>query len=156
MLTKAELIERLDRSLEIANIYMETKDKDRPSIHIMDVEMLEFNLEESLIEWAKEKEINFVVVDIPQLTEQNIQALPEDLSIPTVFLLKNWGDFAYDTEIEYLRSYYRSLVKDCRYGWNCVFANNFLFAVVTTTKDKPIRDMSESCGLCLLNQPTRD
>lgn len=32
MLTKAELIEDLDRSLEIANMDMETKNKNRPSI----------------------------------------------------------------------------------------------------------------------------
>jgi hypothetical protein len=58
-----------------------------------------------------------------------------------VLLLKNFGDYTHDM----LREPYRQLVKDCRYGTNGIFANNFLFAVATTKSDMPIQDMSERC-----------
>lgn len=139
MFTKSDLIEKLDRSLKIASRKMKIEDKDRPNLHIAKVETLDFDLDTTLKEWAKESNINFASVDISALTSNDVAAIPEILSQPTVLLLKNFGDYTHDM----LREPYRQLVKDCRYGVDGIFVNNFLFAVATTKNDMLIRDMSE-------------
>ena len=141
MFTKNELIEKLNCSLEIAQEAMESDDKDRPNLHIANVETIDFNIEETMKEWAAKNNVNYSVVDISTLTLDDVSAIPEILSTPTVLLLKNFGNYTHDM----LREPYRQLVKDCCYGTNCIFANNFLFAVATTKSDMPIQDMSERC-----------
>ena len=142
MFTKNELIEKLNRSLKVAQSRMKLECKDRPNRHIANVETIDFDLEATMKEWATENNVNYAVVDISTLTLDDVSAIPEILSTPTVLLLKNFGDYTHDM----LREPYRQLVKDCRYGINGIFANNFLFAVATTKSDMPIRDMSErSC-----------
>ena len=142
MFTKNEFIKELNRSLELAQDAMEDKDKDRPNQHIANVETIDFDLEATMKEWATENNVNCAVVDISTLTLDDVSAIPEILSTPTVLLLKNFGDYTHDM----LREPYRQLVKDCCYGTNGIFANNFLFAVATTKSDMPIQDMSEkSC-----------
>lgn len=141
MLTKNEFIERLNRSLKVAQSHMKIKGKDRPNLHIAKVETLDFDIEATMKEWTREKSINLAIVDISALTPQDVASIPEILSQPTVLLLKNFGDYTHDM----LREPYRQLVKDCCYGTNGIFANNFLFAVATTKLDMPIRDMSERC-----------
>ena len=142
MFTKADFIEKLDRSLKVAQRKMKTEDKDRPNLHIAKVETLDFDLETTLKEWTKENNMNLASIDISALTPNDVAAMPEILSQPTILLLKNFGDYTHDM----LREPYRQLVKDCRYGVDGIFANNFLFAVATTKSDMPIQDMSErSC-----------
>ena len=139
MFTKSNLIEKLDRSLKVAQRKMKIEDKDRPNLHIAKVETLDFDIEATMKEWAKANNINLSIVDISTLTQNDVSELPEILSQPTVLLLKNFGDYIHDM----LRWSYRRLVKDCRYGVDGIFANNFLFAVATTISDMPIRDMGE-------------
>ena len=134
MFTKNEFIKELNRSLELAQDAMEDKDKVRPNLHIANVETIDFDLEATMKEWATENNVNCSVVDISTLTLDDVSAIPEILSTPTVLLLKNFGDYTHDM----LREPYRQLVKDCCYGTNCIFANNFLFAVATTKSDMPI------------------
>ena len=142
MFTKNDLIEKLDRALEVAQRKMKIENKDRPNRHIAKVETLDFDIEATMKEWTREKSINLAIVDISALTPQDVASIPEILSQPTVLLLKNFGDYTHDM----LREPYRQLVKDCIYGVDGVFANNFLFAVATTKSDMLIRDMSErSC-----------
>ena len=142
MFTKNEFIEKLNRSLKLAQRYMKIEYKDRPNLHIANVETIDFNIEETMKEWATENNVNYSVVDISTLTLDDVSAIPEILSTPTALLLKNFGDYTHDM----LREPYRQLVKDCCYGTICIFANNFLFAVATTKSDMPIQDMSErSC-----------
>ena len=142
MFTKSNLIEKLDRSLKVAQRKMKIEDKDRPNLHIVKVETLDFDIEATMKEWTREKSINLAIVDISALTPQDVALIPEILSQPTVLLLKNFGDYTHDM----LREPYRQLVKDCIYGVDGVFANNFLFAVATAKSDMLIRDMSErSC-----------
>lgn len=141
MFTKNEFIEKLNRSLKTAKSHMKIKDKNRPNLHIANVETIDFDLEATMKEWATENNVNCAVVDISALTLDDVSAIPEILSTPTVLLLKNFGDYTHDM----LREPYRQLVKDCRYGTNGIFANNFLFAVATTKSGLPIQDMSERC-----------
>lgn len=142
MFTKNEFIKELNRSLKLAQDAMEDKDKNRHSLHIANVETIDFDFEATMKEWATENNVNCAVVDISTLTLDDVSAIPKILSTPTVLLLKNFGDCSQDI----LREPYRQLVKDCCYGTNCIFANNFLFAVATTKSDMPIQDMSErSC-----------
>ena len=145
MFTKNEFIEELNRSLKVAQRQMKKENKDRPNLHIANVETIDFNIEETMKEWAAENNVNYSVVDISTLTLDDVSAIPEILSTPTVFLLKNFGDYSHDVDNDALREPYRQLIKDCCYGPNCIFANNFLFAVATTKSDMPIRDMSERC-----------
>ena len=141
MFTKNEFIEELNRSLKVAQSHMKIEDKNRPNLHIANVETIDFNIEETMKEWAAKNNVNYSVVDISTLTLDDVSAIPEILSTPTVLLLKNFGNYTHDM----LREPYRQLVKDCCYGTNCIFANNFLFAVATTKSDMPIQDMSERC-----------
>ena len=142
MFTKNEFIEKLNRSLKVAQSHMEIKYKNPPNLHIANVETIEFDIEATMKEWATENNVNCAVVDISTLTLDDVSAIPEILSTPTVLLLKNFGDYTHGI----LREHYRQLVKDCSYGTVAIFANNFLFAVATTKLDMPIRDMSEiSC-----------
>ena len=142
MFTKNEFIKELNRSLELAQDAMEDKDKVRPNLHIANVETIDFDIEATMKKWSTENNVNYSVVDISTLTLDDVSAIPEILSTPTVLLLKNFGDYTHDM----LREPYRQLVKDCCYGTDCIFANNFLFAVATTKSDMPIQDMSErSC-----------
>jgi hypothetical protein len=141
MFTKNEFIEKLNRSLKVAQRHMKIEDKDRPNLHIANVETIDFDLEATMKEWATENNVNCAVVDISTLTLDDVSAIPEILSTPTALLLKNFGDYTHDM----LREPYRQLVKDCCYGTDGIFANNFLFAVATTKSDMPIRDMSERC-----------
>lgn len=142
MFTKNEFIKELNRSLKLAQDAMEDKDKNRPNLRIANVETIDFNIEKTMKEWVAENNVNYSVVDISTLTLDDVSAIPEILSTPTVLLLKNFGDYTHDM----LREPYRQLVKDCCYGTNGIFANNFLFAVATTKSDMPIQDMSErSC-----------
>ena len=145
MFTKNELIEKLNRSLKVAQSRMKLECKDRPNRHIANVETIDFDLEATMKEWATENNVNCVVVDISTLTFDDVSAIPEILSTPTALLLKNFGDYSHDVDNDALREPYRQLIKDCCYGPNCIFANNFLFAVATTKSDMPIRDMSERC-----------
>ena len=145
MFTKNEFIEELNRSLKVAQRQMKKENKDRPNLHIANVETIDFNIEETMKEWAAENNVNYSVVDISTLTLDDVSAIPEILSTPTVLLLKNFGDYSHDVDNDALREPYRQLIKDCCYGPNCIFANNFLFAVATTKSDMPIRDMSERC-----------
>ena len=140
MFTKNEFIKELNRSLEVAQIHMKIEDKERLNLHIANVETIDFDLEATMKEWATENNVNCVVVDISTLTFDDVSALPEILSTSTALLLKNFGDYTHDM----LRGPYRQLIKDCIYGVDGVFANNFLFAVATTKSDMPIQDMSES------------
>jgi hypothetical protein len=155
MLKKEEFVEMLELSLENAFTKAMIKDKNRPNILIHNAEEVEFNLEEVLSLFAKEKEVNLAIVDISSLTEKDVETIPQTLSMPTIMMIKNFGDFEYDTDKEYLRNHYRSLVKDCHYddGAGCIFANNFLFAVATTTRSKTIRDVSEITCFRHLNTP---
>ena len=139
MFTKNELVEKLNRSLKVAQSHMKIECKDRPNLHIANVETIDFDIEGTMKEWAIENNVNYSVVDISTLTLDDVSAIPEILSTPTVLLLKNFGDYTHDM----LREPYRQLVKDCCYGTNGIFANNFLFAVATTKSDMPIQDMSE-------------
>lgn len=139
MFTKSNLIQKLDRSLKVAQRKMKIEDKNRPNLHVANVETIDFDIEVTMNEWATENNVNCSVVDISALTPDDVSAIPEILSTPTVLLLKNFGDYTHDM----LREPYRQLVKDCCYGTICVFANNFLFAVATTKSDMPIQDMSE-------------
>ena len=141
MFTKNEFIEELNCSLENAQEAMGDEDKNRPNLHIANVETIDFDIEATMKEWATENNVNCAVVDISALTLEDVSAIPEILSTPTALLLKNFGDHTHDM----LREPYRQLVKDCCYGTNCIFANNFLFAVATTKSDMPIRDMNERC-----------
>ena len=124
---------------------MKIEDKDRPNLHISNVETIDFDIEETMKEWATENNVNYSVVDISTLTLDDVSAIPEILSTPTVFLLKNFGDYSHDVDNDALREPYRQLIKDCCYGPNCIFVNNFLFAVATTQSDMPIQGMSERC-----------
>ena len=141
MFTKNEFIEKLNHSLKVAQRHMKIENKDRPNLHIANVETIDFDLEATMKEWAKANNINLSIVDISTLTQNDVSELSEILSQPTVLLLKNFGDYTHDM----LREPYRQLIKDCRYGVDGVFANNFLFAVATTKSDMLIRDMSERC-----------
>lgn len=141
MITQEYLKEELDNCLEYASIAMLTKDFVRPNLHIRE-EIINFDLDKFLLEWSKERNVNFVSVDIANISQTDILALPKILKVPTVFLLKNFGDYSKDDE----RWHYRQLVKDCVliHRGMVTEANNFLFAVATTTKDNPIRDSSEN------------
>lgn len=141
MLTRDDFIENLDRSLELAQDAMKFEDKDRPNLHVANVETIDFDIEVTMNEWAKENNVNCSAVDISALTPDDVAAIPKILSTPTVILLKNFGDYTHDEDC--LREPYRQLVKDCCYGTDCIFANNFLFAVAATKSDMPIQDMSE-------------
>lgn len=141
MFTKNEFIKKLNRSLKVAQFRMKIEDKDRPNLHIANVETIDFDIEATMKKWSTENNVNYSVVDISTLTLDDVSAIPKILSTPTVLLLKNFGDYTHDM----LREPYRQLVKDCCYGTICIFANNFLFAVATTKLDMPIRDMSERC-----------
>lgn len=146
MFTKNEFIKELDRSLKVAQRQMKKENKNRPNLHVANVETIDFDIEETMKVWAMENNVNYSVVDISTLTLDDVSAIPEILSTPTVFLLKNFGDYSHDVDNDALREPYRQLIKDCCYGPNCIFANNFLFAVATTKSDMPIQDMSErSC-----------
>ena len=146
MFTKNEFIKELNRSLKVSQRHMKIEDKNRPNLHIANVETIDFDLEATMKEWATESNVNCAVVDISTLTLDAVSAIPEILSTPTVFLFKNFGDYSHDVDNDALREPYRQLIKDCCYGPNCIFANNFLFAVATTKSDMPIQDMSErSC-----------
>ena len=107
MFTKNEFIEGLNRSLKVAQRHMKIENKDRPNLRIANVETIEFDIEATMKEWATENNVNCAVVDISTLTLDDVSAIPEILSTP---------------------------VKDCCYGTNCIFANNFLFAVATTNE----------------------
>lgn len=54
---------------------MKSEDTECPSLHIMNADALEFNLEDVLTEWANDKDINLAIVDIPHLTEKHIQII---------------------------------------------------------------------------------
>ena len=148
MITQEYLKEELDNSLENANEAMNANNFARPNMHIK-AETIDFDLDTFLLEWSKEHNVNFVSVDIATISQTDILALPEILKIPTVFLLKNFGDYSNDD----MRYHYRQLVKDCVLIHRGVVTevNNFLFAVATTTKDNPICDMSENGCFAYLN-----
>lgn len=148
MITKERLKEGLDDSLKIAKRAAENKDKLRPSLHIKS-ETINFDLDAFLQEWSEENNINLAIVDIATVNKEDILTLPKILEVPTVFLLKNFGDYSHDD----IRYHYRQLVKDCVLISKDVvtFTNNFLFAVATTTEDKPICDMSERGCFAYIN-----
>lgn len=148
MITQEYLKEELDNALEIANEAMNANNFVRPNLHIK-AETIYFDLETFLLEWSKEHNINLVAVDIATISKADVLALPEILKVPTVFLLKNFGDYSNDDR----RYHYRQLVKDCVLIHRGVVteANKFLFAVATTTKDNPICDMSENGCFAYLN-----
>ena len=141
MFTKNEFIKKLNRSLKVAQFRMKIEDKDRPNLHIANVETIDFDIEATMKKWSTENNVNYSVVDISTLTLDDVSAIPKILSTPTVLFFFFFGDYTHDM----LREPYRQLVKDCCYGTICIFANNFLFAVATTKLDMPIRDMSERC-----------
>ena len=93
MLTKKEFIEAIECSLKIAFRQSKNEGRIRPSILIENAEKIEFDLEECLSTWAKEKEINFAVVDISFLKDKDVERIPEMLNVPTVLMIKNFGDY---------------------------------------------------------------
>lgn len=148
MITQEYLKEELDNSLENANEAMNANNFVRPNLHIK-AETIDFDLDTFLLEWSKEHNVNFVSVDIATISQTDILALPEILKVPTVFLLKNFGDYSNDD----MRYHYRQLIKDCVliHRGTISETNNFLFAIATTTEDKPICDMSERSCFAYIN-----
>lgn len=142
MFGKTEFIQILDNSLKHDKKRMAAREKERSHILIAHVETVDIDIEGTMRAWAKENNVNFAVVDISALTILDVEAIPEILRVPTVFLLKNFGDETH----EMLREPFRQLVKDCCYGTSRVFAENFLFAVATTKSNQPISNLGErSC-----------
>ena len=148
MITQEYLKEELDNSLENANEAINVNNFVRPNLHIK-AETIDFDLDTFLLKWSKERNVNLVSIDIATISQTDVLALPKLLKVPTVFLLRNFGDYSNDD----MRYHYRQLVKDCVLIDKGIVSetNNFLFAIATTTKDKPICDASERSCFAYIN-----
>lgn len=150
MITKTIFIDELNSHYHTTKRQMCVESHTRASIYVP-AEAIDFDIEAVMGKWSEETEVNLAVVDIANVTEEDVEALPEILKEPTVFLLKNFGDHSKDD----LRWHYRRLVKDStlisKHGM-CTETNNFLFSVAVATKDKPINDASEMDCLALISE----
>ena len=138
---QSQFLELLNENIEIFKITKQIP-KHFMNICVKEKNGIAFDVEDTFINWAKDNNLNFVVVDVAKATQADVDSITASLQSPTVFLFKNYGD----ESVPYIRNKISGLIKD-RY-WNSEWYEDIiLFSVTTITKDKLVKDIGERSSL---------
>lgn len=134
---QAKFLELLNENIEIFKITNQISEHSM-NLCIKEENGIEFDVEATFINWAKENNLKYVVVDVANATQSDVKAITASLKNPTVFLFQNYGD----ESAPHIRNKISGLIKD-RY-WNSEFYDKtVLFSITTITKNKFVKDIGE-------------